>query len=222
MKLNNIIILLGFCLVHLSAHANNFNLQSRHYSVKDGMICNTVNDVTQDKDGYIWLATANGFCRFDGYSFVNFSQLGIGDKTETASNISLLLNDMHNGLIWGYTPQQSIYCYELSKGRFVDYTGIGDFNRPFKNKCNAYNGMWLYSSEFGVRHIIYNNGDFTLKDYTLANGLLQGKSLNVDEDKHHTIWMSSDHGLQRILPDGKRQVLIKNQNNKYRTLGDQN
>ena len=221
MKLNNIIILLGFCLVHLSAHANNFNLQSRHYSVKDGMICNTVNDVTQDKDGYIWLATANGFCRFDGYSFVNFSQLGIGDKTETASNISLLLNDMHNGLIWGYTPQQSIYCYELSKGRFVDYTGIGDFNRPFKNKCNAYSGMWLYSSEFGVRHIIYNNGDFTLKDYTLANGLLQGKSLNVDEDKHHTIWMSSDHGLQRILPDGKRQVLIKNQNIKYRTLGDQ-
>lgn len=221
MKLNNIITFIGFCLIHLSVHANEFNLQSRHYSVKDGMICNTVNDVTQDKDGYIWLATANGFCRFDGYSFVNFSQLGIGDKTETASNISLLLNDMHNGLIWGYTPQQSIYCYELSKGRFVDYTGIGDFNRPFKNKCNAYSGMWLYSSEFGARHIIYNNGDFTLKDYTLANGLLQGKSLNVDEDKNHTIWMSSDHGLQRILPDGKRQVLIKNQNIKYRTLGDQ-
>ncbi len=221
MKLNKIFAIVNFCLISLHTLANGISLQSKLYSVKDGMICNTVNAVTQDKDGYIWLATANGFSRFDGYSFVNFSQLGIGDKTETAPNISLLLNDKHNGLIWGYTTQQSIFCYELSKGRFVDYTGIGDINRPFLDKCTTYDGMWLYSSEFGARHIIYNDGKFTSKDYTVENGLLQSANLALFEDKNHIIWMASDKGLQRILPDGKIQVLTKNQNIKYRTINDQ-
>lgn len=222
MNLRTIKILLFASVAYLTLSASNINLQSKHYSVRDGLICNTINAVTQDRDGFIWLATSNGFSRFDGYSFVNFTQLGIGDKTETASNISLLLNDTHNGLIWGYTPQQAIYCYELSKGRFIDYTGKGDTDRPFDHKCISYDGIWLYSSEYGARHIIYKDGTYTFQDYTEKNHLLQSaKDLAIYEDKLHNIWMPSTKGLQRVTADGKRQVLIKNAYIKYRTMGDQ-
>ena len=222
MNLRTIKILFCACMAHMILSASNINLQSKHYSVRDGLICNTINAVTQDRDGFIWLATSNGFSRFDGYSFVNFTQLGIGDKTETGSNISLLLNDTHNGLVWGYTPQQAIYCYDQSKGRFVDYTGKGDINRPFSHKCISYDGMWLYSNEYGARHIIYKDGTYSIKDYTEKNHLLQSaKDLAIYEDRLHNIWMPSAKGLQKITPDGKRQVLIKNADLKYRTMGDQ-
>lgn len=202
--------------------ANDIRLQGKRLSVNDGMTCNTVNAIKQDKDGYIWLGTTNGLSRFDGYSFVNFTRLNIGEKTESASNISLLINDNHNGLIWGYTPQQAIYCYELKKGKFVDYTGKGDFNRQFRNKCLSHDGMWLYDNKFGVRHIIYNNGKFSVKDYTEGNGLLPSKeNLSVSEDKNHNIWITSQKGLLYITPDGKRHILIKVKNIVVRTLSNQ-
>ena len=202
--------------------AYEINLQSKYYSVKDGLVCNTISDITQDCDGYIWLATTNGFSRFDGYSFVNFTQLAIGDKTESASNISQLLNDKNNRLIWGFTPQQSIYCYDLSKGRFVDYTGGNDNSSSFVSKCLAHDGIWLYSGEFGARHIIYNKGQFSIKDYTAQNGLLaKGGDRKIFEDKKHNIWIASTTGLIRLTPDGKRQDLIKNQHVIVKTLSDQ-
>lgn len=219
-KLLTLVCLWLYCSIQSSA--NDINLQSKHYTVKDGLTCNTINTVSQDRDGYIWLATSNGFSRFDGYSFVNFTQLGIGDKTESTSNISLILNDPRNGLIWGYTPQQDIYCYELSKGRFVDYTGIGDNTHPFGYNCMGHDGMWLYSPTFGARHIIYHHGQFNVKDYTESNGLLQSsQDLALLKDKNNNIWMVSQKGLQYVSPDGKCHVLLKNQHIKYRTLNNQ-
>ncbi len=49
------------------------NFSSVHYSEKDGLPSNTVYDITQDKDGFIWFATENGLSRFDGRRFRNFT-----------------------------------------------------------------------------------------------------------------------------------------------------
>lgn len=34
---------------------------------------NSINDIIQDKFGYIWIATWNGLSRFDGYNFQNYA-----------------------------------------------------------------------------------------------------------------------------------------------------
>ncbi|MBN8674537.1 MAG: histidine kinase [Chitinophagales bacterium] len=49
------------------------NFSSIHYSEKDGLPSNTVYDITQDKDGFIWFGTENGLSRFDGRRFRNFT-----------------------------------------------------------------------------------------------------------------------------------------------------
>ncbi|AKO13029.1 hypothetical protein ACU14_14580 [Xanthomonas oryzae pv. oryzicola] len=38
-------------------------------TVADGLPSNTVNDVAEDKNGYLWLATNDGLARFDGRSY---------------------------------------------------------------------------------------------------------------------------------------------------------
>lgn len=217
-KLFTLLSLCAFC-ANLSA---SISLQSKRYSAKDGIACNTINAVTQDKDGFIWLATANGISRFDGYSFVNFTQLGIGEKTESAINISLLLNDYQNGLLWGYTPQHDIYCYQLSKGGFADYTGTNNLTAPYKNRCLTQDGIWLYSNKSGATHIIYENGTFRTKNYTEQNHLLlSSDNLSISEDKLHHVWITSNKGVQRISPNGESQILLKNQAVKLSTLSDQ-
>lgn len=221
MKRYKLFTLLSLCVFCANLSAS-ISLQSKRYSAKDGIACNTINAVTQDKDGFIWLATANGISRFDGYSFVNFTQLGIGEKTESAINISLLLNDYQNGLLWGYTPQHDIYCYQLSKGEFADYTGTNNLTAPYKNRCLTQDGIWLYSNKSGATHIIYENGAFRTKNYTEQNHLLlSSDNLSISEDKLHHIWITSNKGVQRISPNGESQILLKNQAVKLSTLSDQ-
>ncbi|MCQ2209504.1 MAG: response regulator [Paludibacteraceae bacterium] len=42
------------------------------YSSKDGLSCNYVHDIVQDKDGFLWIATEYGLNRFDGVHFRNY------------------------------------------------------------------------------------------------------------------------------------------------------
>lgn len=42
------------------------------FGIQDGLSSSKVFDIKQDKDGYIWCATDEGFCRFDDIAFKNY------------------------------------------------------------------------------------------------------------------------------------------------------
>lgn len=44
------------------------------YSVEEGLPQTTVWSVVQDKPGFLWVATADGICRFDGYKFTVYRE----------------------------------------------------------------------------------------------------------------------------------------------------
>lgn len=44
----------------------------QRYSNADGLCCNYVHDVVQDKNGFLWIATEYGLSRFDGTQFRNY------------------------------------------------------------------------------------------------------------------------------------------------------
>src|SRR5690348_13887593 len=50
--------------------------QDFHYiefTTKDGLAGNTVYDMCQDRDGFLWFATEAGVSRYDGNSFTNYT-----------------------------------------------------------------------------------------------------------------------------------------------------
>gem|GEM_PF-798868 len=50
----------------------------RHFTSDNGLPQNTVRAITQDQEGFIWLATDMGLVRFDGQSFISFDQKKLG------------------------------------------------------------------------------------------------------------------------------------------------
>ncbi|TKG91883.1 hybrid sensor histidine kinase/response regulator [Puteibacter caeruleilacunae] len=64
-------ILLWMSVVSLKLAAN---ISFKHYTSNDGLIFNTVLDITQDKEGFMWFSTPQGFSRFDGKSFESISK----------------------------------------------------------------------------------------------------------------------------------------------------
>lgn len=63
------------------------------YTTSDGLISNTVYDIRQDKNGYVWIATDLGLVRFDGNKFREYQIKG--NKSSSVSNILLV-----NGSTW--------------------------------------------------------------------------------------------------------------------------
>lgn len=73
---------------------------AKNYSVENGLSQVTVMDITQDKDGYIWLATQSGIDRFDGYDFIHYGQSD--DQTEglSSSFVYAIEVDPTTGDLW--------------------------------------------------------------------------------------------------------------------------
>lgn len=64
-------ILLLIMLLHRSASAQEYSYHQ--YTIKDGLAAETVYDITQDHQGFLWIPTEGGLSRFDGRNFRNFT-----------------------------------------------------------------------------------------------------------------------------------------------------
>ena len=64
---------IGLLFQALQLHAQSLAVNYfDHYSIESGLSNNTVSGITQDKRGYVWIATAGGLNRFNGSRFVQF------------------------------------------------------------------------------------------------------------------------------------------------------
>jgi signal transduction histidine kinase/ligand-binding sensor domain-containing protein len=86
------------------------------WTTENGLPQNSVNDILQTRDGYLWLATFGGLVRFDGVRFVVFDR-GI-DGIES-QRVVALFEDSH-GTLWAGTDDGILIRYR--GGRFTSYS----------------------------------------------------------------------------------------------------
>ena len=101
MKIKSLIIsLLTISLLTAAdAKADQTKLQFRHIDVEKGLSSNTVNNIIQDKKGFIWIGTDEGLDRIDGTTIKAFKIEPDITKFSMSSAVMLYLQDS-NGNIW--------------------------------------------------------------------------------------------------------------------------
>ena len=52
-----------------SGIAQRVDIRFEHITITDGLSQVCVNDIIQDKEGFIWIATQDGLNKYDGYTF---------------------------------------------------------------------------------------------------------------------------------------------------------
>ncbi len=135
-KIKTLHILLGSVLIILF----NGGLYSQRFpftniNVKDGLPQSSVFKIVQDQQGYIWMATEAGLCRFDGYKFKTYSiHNGLGSKfvSDIKFDLSnrLWVSTMGKGISW--FDGHSFHRYDKSNGlpsnqiRTLEFTDDGD------------------------------------------------------------------------------------------------
>lgn len=96
--------------------------QQQHYSIqswtaRDGLPQVTVNALEQTDDGFLWIGTFGGLCRFDGVDFVPFT---MADHPELGSNRILALEATADGLLWVGMQDGGLAAYDGVEFRSVD------------------------------------------------------------------------------------------------------
>jgi len=111
--------------------ANIAHAQYRYesWTTDNGLPQNSVNDIRQTHDGYIWLTTFDGLVRFDGVRFTVF------DKSNTpgiTSNRFLRMFEDARGDLWAGTEEGGVVRYH--QGRFSSFgkeQGLTNLNAVF-------------------------------------------------------------------------------------------
>ena len=202
-------LLLGF---YFSLAQPLSQMVSRNLSTKDGLSCNQVYDILQDKRGYMWFASSNGISRYDGYSFLNFNMLNAPLPKQVQASLGHLHYDPKNDLLWAMTSNFHVACYSILASRFLDYTGKGDYLRQYAHCQFDGNVTWLYDETKGIRHIEVAMGQFVCTDYNKLNGhaFAEGASQLFIDAKHHA-WVICKGGLYYLDDNLHLQNLMQPQ-----------
>lgn len=207
LKQKNIFLFL-FVVVTLNAlvvAAGAAGLTGRSITTRDGLPSNRVNDMVQDATGYVWLGTSNGLCRYDGYSFM--TMVGTDGYAHNVGTIHL---DEKNALMWIRTATFSYACYDLKHGRFADYYAGCDASKTFERFITEKDGIWMYEAHGGIRHVRYDGGKFSCRDYTQKDGTLpQGRIRRLREDGNGHVWALTDNGLLRTDARGDFHYMVR-------------
>ena len=214
MRQGNLIVVLLFFLLP-AAYAQGFSA----FSIKDGLSNNTINCITKDDRGFLWIGTREGLNRFDGQHFISFFSNRTDPATLSGNFIygllcfkpGYLLVATDNGLsvlntISNTFETKKTFPPGLQRGSGINVRSL------FMDK--QANHIYInYSGETDVFDINLNFL-YRLTDLPWAK-TLKGMVMNTAswmKDRENRIWIPSDnYGI--MLLDEKNQQVYSYQNN---------
>ena len=153
------------------------------WDVEEGLPYNSIRDIFQTRDGYLWIGTLQGLVRFDGLTFTLF----------TSHNTPGLLNNQitsfaetADGSLWIGT---SFGLTRYQNGRFTAYThadGLKNTNGTVNALCVAPDGSLWIGTQDGITRWV--NGKFVNDIDTSAYATQGLRSMFVDRRK--AIWLA--------------------------------
>ncbi|MBP3741737.1 MAG: hypothetical protein J6J00_02010, partial [Treponema sp.] len=80
---------------------------SRNWNAEDGLPGNTITDIMQDQDGYLYFGTYGGLLRFDGVEFLAINRL-LNPKYDFLSARTMFLDSRGN--LWVGSNDEGVFC----------------------------------------------------------------------------------------------------------------
>lgn len=197
------------CLIYinsLSIQAEELSFVAHKFTVADGLPSNNIRELVQDGDGYIWLGTTGGLCRFDGYQFVTFNTFNNPSEGNNTLHVGQVKYSDKGSSIWISTSSLLTACYQTKTGQFVDYTGFGGQYNLYSKRLETKNAILLYDTTNGVRRITYDNGKFVATDYNKSNGLPNNHVIKALESSRGYTWAITERGFSIIDPRGIAKI----------------
>jgi ligand-binding sensor domain-containing protein len=175
--------------------------QFARYSAEKGLSHNQVNCFLKDRQGFVWVGTADGLNRFDGYSFKIFKH----DPADSTTIANHYINDLFedpDGFIWinakeGYNIYDpATESIDKNADRAARRLGLpdADFNRIVKTRGGDY---WISHNRLGLLKYIPSKRLLLKVKYAPQKQADGGNPVISDfnEDREGNLWIVYDNGF---------------------------
>ena len=204
------------------------NLRFERFTLRNGLASDWVLSITQDQKGYIWIGTAAGLSRYDGYDFTTFRNIPSDPHSLSNNRANVVFTDKE-GNIWVGT-QNGLSLYNELKDEFTNYHHKpGDLRSLPGNVVSAIHespsGQLWIGTDNGLAEFDRETGSFinqwNAEGETLS---LSGANISsISEDSSGTLWIGSNNkGLITFDIAKKTFRLLSVQNNQGVVFPDLN
>ena len=170
----------------------------RHYTVTDGLCANTIWDIEQDEQGYMWFGTKYGLSRFDGYNFKSF-QHQKGVEGTLGNNFIRKIFKYDAQTFWIGTDE-GIYIFDLPTEKFTLFNPLQ--NIFINDLMRSKNGdIWIATKEKGVYQYTPKTKKLTRYSPTSAVKISSNEVSKLVEDNVGHIWIGTyGNGIDVLNP----------------------
>lgn len=182
------------------------------YTVNNGLPSKATTCAIKDKNGFLWVGTENGLCRFDGYNFKTFINTP-GDSTSLTNNYVNAVVEDKRGRIWVGTLDGLNLLDPLTE-KFKRFTHTDQIPSSLSNNkiwaifADNENNIWIGTDD-GFDHFIEKSGTFEVFQPNPLNiNAIKGKSVNsILADKDNNLWLGNwSGGLNKFNKRTKRFI----------------
>ena len=193
------------------------SLKFEKISVEHGLSQSNVNAILQDSKGFLWFGTDEGLNKYDGYSFVIYTNVP-GDTSSLSNNIITSLYEDSTGTLWIGTGGGGLNKYDSRTNKFVRYqysendsTALGcDYiNTIYEDNENV---IWVGTAYGGLNRYNWEIDGFEkfVTDSTNGNGLRSNFISALYEDSYGMFWLGTNLGLYTMdKSTGQFELVLK-------------
>jgi signal transduction histidine kinase/ligand-binding sensor domain-containing protein/DNA-binding NarL/FixJ family response regulator len=177
-----------------------------HLGTQNGLSFGKVNNIIQDKNGFIWVATDDGLNRFDGVNFKTF-KYDEENKLSLAGNYVQSIYKDSEGYIW-VSSRKGLTLLNSEKEVFIQNYNIKyDVSHITEDK---YHNLWISTTQNGFYKInrqtqkVVNYNQHSLRNLTSTNILC------IKPDSYGLVWVGTNRNGINILYDDNKKASLKN------------
>ncbi|WP_165841067.1 hybrid sensor histidine kinase/response regulator transcription factor [Larkinella punicea] len=163
-----------------------------------------VSSIIQDQKGFIWMATRDGLCRYDGQRFRVF-QPASGAKTSISFPDVYRLKSDPQGNLWIKSEHDNLDRFDPNLETFQNITHQPFYQRHFGRDTlydvcpGTANRVWFLFRNNGLVGWNYRTNRFRWYKHTDRPESLSNNELrDAVEDHSGNLWITSDSGLDRL------------------------
>lgn len=203
---------LGLCAAASMASAQVLPIQS--ITADNGLPSNDVYYIDQDHGGYLWIATADGLARFDGYEFTIYRHQPGDPNSPPGSTMQSLMVGSDNS-IWFSTVSGGLSRLSPDRQSIITLTDQPSSatqlsaNDVWAVVEDREGKLWIGSYRGGLDHYDPRTGEIVSyhHDPTDAESLPSDIVPALHIDRHDRLWVGTfDAGLSRFDPERQRFI----------------
>ena len=190
-RLYYVLLCIGLVVGH-SALADTTSLPKKlsqliveNWKQTEGLPSNSVRQITQTPDGYLWMTTPLGLVRFDGDEFFTFDA---GNSSLKGENLGSVMTD-HQGCLWIGSTGDGLIRYE--KGVFTYFQAEEKLaNEIISIEVDRQDKVWVITKA-GLYHIVNNS----LQRVILPNEGSLGQAVALGIGPDGNMWTYLANGI---------------------------